>query len=390
MPDGDPPLTARVVGHIRDIPAHDWDACAGDANPFVSHAFLDVLETSQSAQPQVGWAPQHIVVSDDTGHIVACCPAYLKSHSYGEYVFDWSWAEAYQRAGGRYYPKLQVAVPFTPVPGPRLLVRPGAPATARGALAAALLALAKRRQLSSVHVTFAGEAEVSALVNLGFAARIGHQYHWHNRGYGSFDEFLNALASRKRKAIRRERAEVAAQGLTIRTLTGAEIGERHWAAFHRFYQDTTERKWAHAYLTRDFFHGLGDRLGERIVLVVAETTTGNVVAGALNLAGDDALYGSYWGCDADYRFLHFEACYYRAIEYAIDRRLARVEAGAQGEHKIQRGYLPTATHSAHWIADEGFRQAVARFLAAERPAVEADIAALATQSPYRRDGGEDR
>ncbi len=390
MPDGDHPLTARIVSSIRDIPAPDWDACAGGANPFVSHAFLEVLETSQSAQPQSGWAPHHILVSDGSQRIVACCPAYLKSHSYGEYVFDWSWAEAYQRAGGRYYPKLQVAVPFTPVTGPRLLVRPGAPATARSALAAALMTVAKRRQLSSVHVTFADEAEVNALVSHGFAARIGHQYHWHNRGYSSFDEFLGALASRKRKAIRRERAEVAAQGLIIRTLTGAEIGERHWAAFHRFYQDTVERKWAHAYLTRDFFHLLGDRLGERVVLVVAETATGNVVAGALNFAGEDALYGRYWGCEADYRFLHFEACYYRAIEYAIERRLARVEAGAQGEHKIQRGYLPTATHSAHWIADEGFRQAVTRFLAAERQAVQANIAALTTQSPYRRDGGDDR
>jgi predicted N-acyltransferase len=385
MPDGGETVTARVVDAIAAVPEADWDACAGIANPFVSHAFLKLLEDSGSARPGTGWAPRHIVVSDRTGRIVGCAPLYAKAHSLGEYVFDWNWAEAYQQAGGIYYPKLQLAVPFTPVTGPRLLVRPGAPPGVEDALAAALVHLAQRLGVSSVHVTFAAESACTSLAQHGFLERIGYQYHWHNHGYGCFDDFLAALASRKRKAIRKERAEAAAQGLTLKTLTGAEIGERHWVAFERFYRDTAERKWAHAYLTRDFFTLLGERMAERIVLVVAETAAGDVVAGALNLLGSDTLFGRYWGCDAAYRFLHFEACYYRAIEFAIERRLKRVEAGAQGEHKIQRGYLPCTTHSAHWIADPGFRRAVARFLAAEREAVAADIQALAAHSPYRHD-----
>lgn len=389
MPDGGETLIARIVSRVADVPAAAWDACAGADNPFVSHAFLDVLEASGSVGAETGWLPQHIVLSDGRGRIVGCVPAYVKSHSYGEYVFDWGWAEAYERAGGRYYPKLQVAVPFTPVTGPRLLLHPDAPAGTAAALAEALVRLAERRGASSVHVTFHAEGEEEVLSRAGFLARIGHQYHWHNDGYASFDDFLAALSSRKRKAIRKERAEVAARGLKLKTLCGRDLEEKHWAAFHRFYQDTTERKWAHAYLTRDFFHLLGERLADRVVLVVAEAADGEVVAGALNLLGGDTLYGRYWGCDADVRYLHFEACYYQAIECAIAQGLKRVEAGAQGEHKIQRGYLPQVTFSAHWIADPRLRAAIERFLATERPAVQATIGRLRTLSPFRRDGAGD-
>jgi predicted N-acyltransferase len=317
---------------------------------------------------------------------VGCAPLYLKSHSYGEYVFDWGWAEAFQRAGGRYYPKLQAAVPFTPVPGPRLLVRADAPAGTAPTLAAAMVQLARQLGVSSLHVTFHDEAEAALFARLGFLPRIGQQYHWRNEGYGSFDDFLAKLSSRKRKAVRKERAEAASHGVRLRTLTGPEIEPRHWEAFYRFYLDTVERKWAHAYLTRDFFTRLGAAMAEKVLLIVAETDAGEPVGGALNLVGADALYGRYWGSCADYRFLHFEACYYRAIDFAIARGLARVEAGAQGAHKIQRGYLPIATHSAHWIAEAGFRKAVAGFLDTERPAVEAEIAELAAGSPFRRDG----
>jgi hypothetical protein len=383
IPDGGETLVLARHRSIRDIPAAAWDACAGASNPFVSHGFLRLLEDSGSVQAKTGWLPQHLTLADGNGTLVACAPLYLKSHSYGEYVFDWSWAEAFERAGGRYYPKLQASVPFTPVTGPRLLVRPGAPPGTGDVLAQGMLRVAQQLGVSSLHVTFQRTEETDLLERLGFLPRLGHQYHWTNRGYGSFNDFLGDLASRKRKSIRKERALAAGHGIALRPLTGADIEERHWDAFHRFYLDTVERKWAHAYLTRDFFLGLGEHLADRVMLVIAETAEGRPVGGALNLIGDDALYGRYWGCEAAYRFLHFEACYYRAIDFAIERGLARVEAGAQGEHKIQRGYLPQRTSSAHWIADPDFRAAVRRFLEAERPAVEREIGTLATLSPFR-------
>jgi predicted N-acyltransferase len=272
------------------------------------------------------------------------------------------------------------------VTGQRLLVRADAPAGTAEALAAAMVQLARQLRVSSLHVTFHSAGEAGLFARLGFLPRIGQQYHWRNDGYGSFEDFLARLSSRKRKAVRKERCEAAQHGVRIRTLSGSEIEPGHWDAFHRFYLDTVERKWAHAYLSRDFFTLLGERMAESVLLIVAETGDGEPVAGALNLVGADALYGRYWGSAADYRFLHFEACYYRAIDFAIANGLARVEAGAQGAHKIQRGYLPVATYSAHWIAEPGFRTAVARFLDAERPAVEAEIEQLAASSPFRRDG----
>jgi uncharacterized protein len=383
MPDGAPSLTLTLHPRIADIPAAEWDACAATTNPFVSHAFLSAVEESGSAGSRTGWLPQHAALRDGD-RIVAVVPMYAKSHSYGEYVFDHGWAHAYERAGGDYYPKLQVAAPFSPVPGPRLLARPEVPAEALGqALAQACAEL----KLSSAHVTFCRQAEWEALGRAGWLQRIGKQFHWYNRGYGSFDDFLGALSSRKRKGLRRERRDANAAGLTFRTLRGHEIRAQHWDAFYRFYTSTVDRKWGSAYLTRQFFHLLGQRLGDQVVLMLAERD-GTPVAGALNLMGDGALFGRNWGCRGDWPFLHFELCYYRAIEFAIEHRLERVEAGAQGEHKIQRGYLPHPTYSAHWIRDAGFRRAVAGFLEQERPAVEEEMAALATMSPYRREGEE--
>jgi uncharacterized protein len=385
MPDGADLHTVKSMPSIHEIAAEDWDACAGRDNPFVGHAFLAALEDSGSVGVRAGWTPRHLVALDASGRLIACVPAYLKTHSYGEYVFDWSWADAYERAGGRYYPKLQVAVPFTPITGNRLLVRQGAPAATTDVLAGALVDLAQRLGISSVHVTFPTEGQWARLGRLGFLLRIGQQFHWHNRGYRDFDDFLAALASRKRKAIRREREAVAHHGVAIRTLSGDEIEERHWDGFYRFYRNTHDRKWGHAYLNRKFFSLFGERLGDRVVMVIAEKSGGETVAGALNLRGANALYGRYWGCVEDYRFLHFEACYYRAIDFAIAAGLERVEAGAQGPHKVQRGYLPVRTYSAHWIADPGFRDALARFLQKETRAVEEEMAELTASSPFRRD-----
>ncbi|PWC27752.1 GNAT family N-acetyltransferase [Teichococcus aestuarii] len=383
MPDGAPELTLRLHPAIAEIPAAEWDACAGDDNPFVSHAFLSVLEDSGSASARTGWLPQHAALRDPEGRLLAVAPAYAKSHSYGEYVFDHAWANAFERAGGRYYPKLQVAVPFSPVPGPRLLARPdsGLPP---GALAQALAQAAEQLGLSSAHVTFCTEAEWHALGEAGWLRRIGTQFHWSNAGYGSFEDFLGALSSRKRKQLKRERRDAQSAGLTFRTLRGAEITPRHWAAFHRFYMDTVDRKWGSAYLTPRFWPLLAERLGERVVLMVAEQE-GRPVAGALNLMGREALYGRNWGTTVETPFLHFELCYYQAIDFAIAHGLKRVEAGAQGQHKIQRGYLPVPTYSAHWIGHGGLRRAVAEFLDAERPAMLEEMAALAEASPFRQE-----
>ncbi|WP_137126242.1 GNAT family N-acetyltransferase [Roseomonas sp. HF4] len=385
MPDGPAPLSLTLHRAIGEIPASDWDACAGAENPFVSHAFLSAIEDSGSATPDRGWLPQHAALRDEAGLLVACAPCYAKSHSQGEYVFDHGWADALERAGGHYYPKLQVAVPFSPVPGPRLLLRPGTgvpPAALAEGLRQGCLAVGA----SSVHVTFCTEAEWTTLGEAGWLQRLGTQFHWANPGYGCFDDFLGALASRKRKALRRERRDVRDCGLTLRCLRGAEITPRHWDAFHRFYRSTTDRKWGRsAYLTRRFWPLLGERLGDAVVLMVAERD-GEPVAGALNLVGREAIYGRNWGAVVDVPFLHFELCYYMAMDFAIAHGLARVEAGAQGEHKIQRGYLPVPTYSAHWIAHQGLSRAVAEFLDRERPAMRREIDALATLSPFRQEG----
>jgi predicted N-acyltransferase len=385
MPDGSATLTLTLHARIAEIDAADWDACAGAGNPFVSHAFLSAMEDSGSANSKTGWLPQHAVLRSEDSRIVGIVPMYAKSHSYGEYVFDHGWANALERAGGRYYPKLQAAVPFSPVPGPRLLRRPDSTVPI-ATMAGALQQACQSHGLSSVNVTFCTREEWNGLGDAGWLQRIGMQFHWENDGYADFEGFLAALSSRKRKVLRRERRDANAAGLTFHALSGAEITERHWDAFYAFYQSTVDRKWGSAYLTRSFFSLLGERLGDKVVLMYAENG-GKPVAGALNLAGGEALYGRNWGCRGDWPFLHFELCYYRAIDWAIAHGLKRVEAGAQGRHKIQRGYMPRHTYSAHWITHTGLRRAVANFLMDERAGIEAEMAALAAESPFRK--GED-
>jgi len=382
MPDSSP-LTIRIETDITAIDAVDWDACAGNGNPFLSHAFLAAMEESGSATARTGWLPQHLVMQDDAGGIAGIVPAYVKSHSAGEYVFDHGWAQAIERAGGRYYPKLQVSVPFTPATGPRLLIGGDETGSVRRTLIAGLEAVAKNRGLSSVHATFLTEEDRDAFARAGWLIRLGCQYHWRNDGYGSFDDFLGALSSRKRKGIRKERQEIAEAGIEMVTLTGGDIKPEHWDVFYRFYIDTSDRKWGTPYLTRDFFHRIGRTMADRIVLIMARHH-GEWVAGALNLLGSDALYGRNWGCSTDFKFLHFETCYYRAIDFAIAHGLARVEAGAQGEHKIQRGYLPVEMASAHWIAHPELKNAIAHFLERERIAMKHQIAALSELSPFRQ------
>jgi len=384
MPDGSVSLTMTLHAKIADVDAADWDACAGSDNPFVSHAFLSALEDSGSANSRTGWLPQHAVLRDGGGAVVAVVPIYAKSHSYGEYVFDHGWAHALERVGVSYYPKLQVAVPFSPVPGPRLLRRPGS-GVPISVLANALEQACDSHKLSSVHITFCTEEEWNGLGDAGWLRRLGMQFHWENNGYASFEDFLGALSSRKRKVLRRERRDANAAGLTFHALSGSDITEAHWDAFYRFYRSTVDRKWGSAYLSRSFFSLVGERLGRRVVLMYAENG-GKPVAGALNLAGETALYGRNWGCRGDWPFLHFELCYYRAIDWAIEHGLQRVEAGAQGRHKIQRGYMPKPTYSAHWIAHVGLRRAVGNFLEEERMGVRAEMAALAEGSPFRREG----
>jgi uncharacterized protein len=387
MPDGNDAITVKVLSGIGEVAPDQWDACAGSDNPFVCHAFLKALEDSGSVGRKTGWLPQHLALEDKDGRLLGAVPTYLKSHSYGEYVFDHGWANAYERAGGDYYPKLQIAVPFTPVTGPRLLVRPDAPEAIANILIAALDRLAERHEVSSVHVTFPTEQEWQRLGDAGWLQRIGQQYHWENRGYTSFDDFLAALNARKRKAIRKERREVAETSVRIHTLTGADLKPKHWDAFYRFYIDTSDRKWGSPYLNRKFFRQLGATMADRVVLVMAEED-GDWVAGALNLLGSDTLYGRNWGSSVNYKHLHFEACYYRAIDFAIAHGLKRVEAGAQGQHKIQRGYLPTPTYSAHLIRDPALRRAVARFLEQEREAVSLEIEELMEEGPYRWEDGQ--
>ena len=384
----------RVVPRIAAIPASEWDACAqgldsrGNAarpdNPFISHAFLHALEESGSATRATGWLPQHLVLEDAEGGITACMPCYLKSHSYGEYVFDHAWADAYERAGGDYYPKLQAAVPFTPVTGPRLLVREGPDRTEREALLLqAAATLADRLEASSLHVTFPTREEWELAGSLGFLQRNDQQFHWQNESYGSFDDFLAALASRKRKSIRGERKRAVEGGIEIEWVTGADLTEAHWDAFFAFYMDTGSRKWGSPYLTRQFFSLIGETMRDEILLVLAKRN-GRAIAGALNFIGGDALYGRYWGALEEHPCLHFEVCYYQAIDFAIEHKLARVEAGAQGAHKLARGYLPVQTYSAHWIRDPGLRRAISDYLKRERLAVAHEIALLGEESPYRQ------
>ncbi|WP_312218717.1 GNAT family N-acetyltransferase [Brevundimonas sp.] len=378
-------FTLQVHDSIAAIGRAAWDACAvPSGDPFVSYDFLDACEGSGSAVPSEGWAARHLSLHDEDGVVIGVMPLYLKGHSQGEYVFDHSWADAYQRAGGRYYPKLLGAVPFTPATGPRFLNAPGTDAaTVREALLQGALTLTERLGVSSLHVNFPLEAEWRAMTETGLLPRRDIQFIWRNDGYQSFDEFLGALSSNRRKTIRRERREAQA-GLDIRVLTGAEITQAHWDAFFAFYMDTGDRKWGRPYLTRDFFARVGASMADRIALVIAfEDDT--PVAGALNFIGRETLYGRQWGTLVDRPFLHFELCYYQAIDFAIARGLSRVEAGAQGDHKIARGYLPSPVYSAHFIADPALRDPVARYLEQERPAVEAEMHAMTAElSPYRK------
>ncbi len=380
-------FTLQVHDRVADIGRHAWDACASAAgDPFLSFDFLDACETSGSAVPQQGWAGRHLSLRDEAGRVLGVMPLWLKGHSQGEYVFDHSWAEAYERAGGRYYPKLLAAVPFTPVTGPRFLAHPDADAaTVRQALLQGAIALTERLGVSSLHINFPTRDDWDAMGEAGLLQRQDMQYVWRNDGYATFDDFLAALSSNRRKTIRRERREAQA-GLDIRVLTGSDVREAHWDAFFAFYMDTGDRKWGRPYLTRDFFTRLGATMADRIALVMA-FRDGDAIAGALNLIGRDALYGRQWGALEEVPFLHFELCYYQAIEFAIAHGLSRVEAGAQGEHKIARGYLPSPVYSAHFIADPALREPVARYLEGERPAVEAEIAVMTEElSPFRRGG----
>ncbi len=383
MPDGSEATEIKVLTTITEVSAAEWDACAGADNPTVSHAFLSALEDSGSVTAQTGWQPQHLAVYDPDAKLAAVAPLYLKNHSYGEYVFDWGWADAYERAGGRYYPKFQSSVPFTPVTGPRLLRRPDADPRLADALAGGMMQLCDRTGVSSVHVTFLPEDDWRRFGEHGWLLRTGEQFHWENRGYEDFDGFLGELSSRKRKNIKKERKKVAEHGLQLRILGGDDLTEAHWDAFYHFYHDTSDRKWGQAYLERSFFSLLSERMADRVALVMAYD--GELpVAGALNLVGQNAIYGRNWGCLADYRFLHFELCYYQAIEYAIRHGLKRVEAGAQGPHKLQRGYLPVKTYSAHWIRDPGLRDAIEHFLRSERQHIDDEIDVLSAHSPFRK------
>ena len=381
-------LSVERLSALSDISAADWDACANPdggvrpLDPFTTHRFLSALERSGSVGKGTGWTPCHLLVRD-AGQVLAVMPLYLKSHSQGEYIFDHNWADAYERAGGSYYPKLQCAVPFTPVTGRRLLARPDAGPDLRAALLTAATQMAERSGISSLHVTFCTKEECDIGTAAGLLPRLTQQFHWLNRSYTTFDDFLARLSSRKRKAIRKERAVAKSFGGTIRRLTGTEIRPEHWDAFWAFYQDTGARKWGTPYLTRSFFDELQATMRDDLLLVLAERA-GRPVAGALNFIGRDTLFGRYWGCIEDHPSLHFECCYHQAIDYAIDHGLARVEAGAQGEHKLARGYLPAETHSLHWIGHAGLRTAIARYLTAERAAIGTEIGLLTDYGPFRK------
>jgi len=397
-------LRITAVNSLTAVDPAAWDACANPHglskaaeiasedslqefvyNPFISHSFLSALEESKSVGPRTGWQVQHVLVTDSDGTLLAAAPCYVKSHSRGEYVFDRGWAEAYERAGGSYYPKLQVAVPFTPATGRRLLVRSGPQSAAlRQTLARGLLELCRHDDASGVHVTFAIEPEFRMLGEMGFLQRNDQQFHWQNAGYGSFDDFLAALSSRKRKTLRRERQDALANGISVHWLTGSDLTEEVWDAFFMFYMETGSRKWGRPYLTREFYSLVGEKMADRILLVMAKRA-GRWIAGAINFIGSHTLFGRHWGAIEHHPFLHFELCYYQAIDYAIAHKLPFVEAGAQGEHKISRGYMPTTTYSAHYIADPGLRRAIADYLVRERAYVAAVGTELAATAPYRKD-----
>jgi len=379
MADRETEVLAKIASGVSGVDAGAWDRLA-PGDPFLSHAFLSALEDSGSVGRGTGWTPAPLLVEDEEAGLVAAAPAYLKTHSQGEYVFDHGWADAWERAGGQYYPKLQIAVPFTPVPGPRLLgSRPQQ-------LLAAAEAVTVQNELSSAHITFIDEAGAAGAERRGWLIRHGIQYHWFNRGYSTFDDFLAALSSRKRKTLRKERA-AAVEGLEVRAMRGGEIGPNEWDAMWAFYQDTGSRKWGRPYLTREFFDLVGERMGDRLLLFLA-CRDGLPIAGALNFIGSDALYGRYWGTVDEVPFLHFELCYYRAVEWAIDHGLSQVQAGAQGEHKVARGYEPVITRSAHFIPNRSFRDAVADFLDTERAAIAAEAEWLRRDLPYRSSSSE--
>jgi predicted N-acyltransferase len=387
--------TIEITAHqlLLDIAASDWDACAcpGDGrpmDPFTTYRFLKALEDSGSVGGRSGWQPRYLVARAD-GQVIACAPMYAKGHSQGEYIFDFNWAQAYENAGGDYYPKLQIAAPFTPATGRRFLTRPGFEAMGMSALIQGAVQIASDNELSSLHITFCTEAEALAGAGMGLMSRVGQQFHWVNRDYADFDGFLADLSSRKRKNIRRERTEAQGFGGQIVALSGDDIQPEHWDAFWHFYQDTGNRKWGTPYLTRAFFDCAQDSLRDDMLLVLA-MNNGRPVAGALNFIGRETLYGRYWGSAEYHPSLHFELCYYQAIDYAIKKGISRVEAGAQGEHKLARGYLPVATHSLHWIRDLAFRDAIARYLIVETRAVDEEIEVLTAYGPFKRDTREEQ
>jgi predicted N-acyltransferase len=388
MADGGPTLAITACRSMADFDPAEWNALGASSatagNPFIRHEFLSALERSQSLGAGTGWEPMYLALKDGET-LIGAIPAYLKQHSQGEYIFDHHWADAYERAGGQYYPKLLAAAPFTPAEGPRLLA---ASDDARLALARGLAALADRMGLSVAQINFCTRTDETAAAKAGYLLREGVQYHWFNRGYGTYEEFLGALSSRKRKAIRRERREAQESGLTIRKLRGAEITEAHWDAFWLFYQDTGNRKWGRPYLTRTFFRLVAESMADDFLFIVAERD-GTPVAGALNFIGGDTLYGRYWGCTEHHAFLHFELCYHQAIDFAIEHGLAKVEAGAQGEHKIARGYEPVATRSMHHIVNEGFRAAIEDYLTREREGVTHEIDVLSTYTPFKKSAKEE-
>jgi predicted N-acyltransferase len=380
-------IEITVLDSLAQIPAAEWDACANPGaaprptDPFTTHRFLYALERSGSVGPGTGWQPQYLVARQG-GQLIGTAPLYVKSHSQGEYIFDFNWAQAYENAGGQYYPKLQIAVPFTPATGRRFLAHPKHGDTAQAALTQAAVELAARHDCSSLHITFCTAQEAEKGAQMGLLPRASQQFHWLNRDYPDFEAFLQTLSSRKRKAIRKERRTAQTFGGTIEALTGAQIQPHHWDAFWQFYQDTGARKWGQPYLTRAFFDLAQDTLRDDMLLVLAREGD-TYIAGAMNMIGADTLYGRYWGCTRHHPCLHFEMCYYQAIDYAIAHNLSRVEAGAQGEHKLARGYLPTQTHSLHWIADPGLRAAISEYLTAESQAISEDMEILSAYAPFK-------
>lgn len=388
----DQAVSLRIVQSIAEIDRGQWNTCAnslsGDEglsyDPFLSHDFLLALEESGSVSAETGWAPAHLALENASGETIGVAPVYLKGHSRGEYVFDHAWADAFERAGGSYYPKLQLSIPFTPVNGRRLLTKPGPGQLEREAnLIAGIKVAAEKFGVSSAHVTFLPENQARHLESQGFLLRNDQQFHWSNKGYYQFEDFLQTLTSRKRKNLRKERAAALSADIDVEWITGSDITEDHWDHFFRFYLDTGSRKWGSPYLTRAFFSLIGETMSEQILLIMAKRE-GKYIAGALNFIGGSTLYGRNWGCIEDHRFLHFELCYYQAIDFAIARKLKNVEAGAQGGHKLVRGYEPTLTWSAHWIAHPGLRDAVRRFLDEERKLVEQDVEALTARTPFRK------